>query len=206
MSRTGSEVGPGPIGEAVNTFTDRIDHPLMVVTVVDQLGNLSGCLAGFITQCSIQPPDSRLHLQSSTTPISSPNKQRPSLFISWVTIRRSWRPSSASRQGMPSANSITLVGILGTKVLPCWTPARHGWRVSCSIGSAWVITRRFSSGQSPEDQERVTEFSPSRPLPTSTLVIRPSPRLAASTRRSAAHSGFVLRPSFGSCWVSAVDR
>src|SRR5579863_1733043 len=28
----------------------------MVVTVVDQLGNLSGCLAGFITQCSIQPP------------------------------------------------------------------------------------------------------------------------------------------------------
>jgi flavin reductase (DIM6/NTAB) family NADH-FMN oxidoreductase RutF len=56
MSPTGSEVEPTPIGEAVNSFTDRVDHPLMVVTVADRLGSPSGCLAGFVTQCSIQPP------------------------------------------------------------------------------------------------------------------------------------------------------
>ena len=44
------------IQDAVKGFTDRVDYPLMVVTVVDHLGDLSGCLAGFVTQCSIQPP------------------------------------------------------------------------------------------------------------------------------------------------------
>ena len=56
MSRPGPEPEPASIGDAVTGFTDRLDHPLMVVTVADDQGDLSGCLAGFVTQCSIRPP------------------------------------------------------------------------------------------------------------------------------------------------------
>lgn len=37
-------------------FTDRTDYPLVVVTTVGPSGQYSGCLAGFMTQCSIDPP------------------------------------------------------------------------------------------------------------------------------------------------------
>jgi len=40
----------------MDAFTDRMDYPLFVVTVAAAEGALSGCLAGFVTQCSIQPP------------------------------------------------------------------------------------------------------------------------------------------------------
>ena len=43
------------LAEAVDAFTDRIDSPLFVVTVSAD-GAVSGCLAGFVTKCSIQPP------------------------------------------------------------------------------------------------------------------------------------------------------
>ena len=36
-------------------FTDRTEYPLLVVTTVSEDGERSGCLAGFTTQCSIDP-------------------------------------------------------------------------------------------------------------------------------------------------------
>ena len=36
-------------------FTGRTDYPLTVVTTIGPEGELSGCLAGFTTQCSIDP-------------------------------------------------------------------------------------------------------------------------------------------------------
>ncbi len=36
-------------------FTDRTDYPLTVVTTVGPDGERGGCLAGFATQCSIEP-------------------------------------------------------------------------------------------------------------------------------------------------------
>src|SRR5450755_4607140 len=56
MSRPGPEAEPASIREAVTSFTDRVDDPLMVVTVAGDWGDLSGCLAGFVTQCRIRPP------------------------------------------------------------------------------------------------------------------------------------------------------
>ena len=38
-----------------DAFTDRTDYPLVVVTTVADDGERSGCLAGFTTQCSIDP-------------------------------------------------------------------------------------------------------------------------------------------------------
>jgi flavin reductase (DIM6/NTAB) family NADH-FMN oxidoreductase RutF len=58
-------VSMGPVGpasaeavaEAVDAFTGRTDYPLVVVTVATKDGDeRSGCLAGFVTQCSILPP------------------------------------------------------------------------------------------------------------------------------------------------------
>ena len=43
--------------EDLATFFDRVDYPLYVVTVRSPDGEMSGCLAGFVTQCSIDPPN-----------------------------------------------------------------------------------------------------------------------------------------------------
>ena len=43
--------------EALEPFFDRIDFPYYVVTVRTTDGEMSGCLAGFVTQCSIDPPN-----------------------------------------------------------------------------------------------------------------------------------------------------
>jgi flavin reductase (DIM6/NTAB) family NADH-FMN oxidoreductase RutF len=41
----------------LDPFFDRIDYPYFVVTVRSRDGDMSGCLAGFVTQCSIDPPN-----------------------------------------------------------------------------------------------------------------------------------------------------
>ncbi len=46
----------GPLAEAVDAFTGTTDYPLVVYTVTAVTGEMSGCLVGFTTQCSIQPP------------------------------------------------------------------------------------------------------------------------------------------------------
>jgi flavin reductase (DIM6/NTAB) family NADH-FMN oxidoreductase RutF len=38
-------------------FFDRVDYPFYVVTVRSPDAEMSGCLAGFVTQCSIDPPN-----------------------------------------------------------------------------------------------------------------------------------------------------
>lgn len=37
-------------------FFNRVDYPYYIVTVHAPEGEMSGCLAGFVTQCSIDPP------------------------------------------------------------------------------------------------------------------------------------------------------
>ncbi len=38
-------------------FLDRVDYPFYLVTLRSPDGEMSGCLAGFVTQCSISPPN-----------------------------------------------------------------------------------------------------------------------------------------------------
>jgi flavin reductase (DIM6/NTAB) family NADH-FMN oxidoreductase RutF len=47
---------PSP-DEALGAYFERIDFPYYVVTVRTTEGEMSGCLAGFVTQCSIDPPN-----------------------------------------------------------------------------------------------------------------------------------------------------
>jgi len=56
--------GPGdesdlPVSESADLapFLDRVDHPFYVVTVRSPDAEMGGCLAGFVTQCSIDPPN-----------------------------------------------------------------------------------------------------------------------------------------------------
>jgi flavin reductase (DIM6/NTAB) family NADH-FMN oxidoreductase RutF len=44
------------IAAGMAAFTDRVDYPLLVLTVGTPGHELSGCLVGFVTQCSIVPP------------------------------------------------------------------------------------------------------------------------------------------------------
>jgi len=41
----------------LSAFFDRVDFPYYVVTVQAADAEMSGCLAGFVTQCSIDPPN-----------------------------------------------------------------------------------------------------------------------------------------------------
>ncbi len=41
----------------LSPFFDRVDYPYYVVTVRAPDEEMSGCLAGFVTQCSIDPPN-----------------------------------------------------------------------------------------------------------------------------------------------------
>jgi flavin reductase (DIM6/NTAB) family NADH-FMN oxidoreductase RutF len=43
--------------EDLSPFFDLIDYPYYVVTVRSPEAEMSGCLAGFVTQCSIDPPN-----------------------------------------------------------------------------------------------------------------------------------------------------
>jgi flavin reductase (DIM6/NTAB) family NADH-FMN oxidoreductase RutF len=44
------------VERGIDAFTERTDYPLVVVTATSPNGECSGCLAGFLTQCSIEPP------------------------------------------------------------------------------------------------------------------------------------------------------
>jgi len=41
---------------AADAYTERVEYPLAVVTTTADDGTRSGCLVGFLTQCSIEPP------------------------------------------------------------------------------------------------------------------------------------------------------
>ena len=50
--------------EDLSAFFERVDYPFFVVTVRSQTAEMSGCLAGFVTQCSIHPAEfPRVHLE-----------------------------------------------------------------------------------------------------------------------------------------------
>jgi flavin reductase (DIM6/NTAB) family NADH-FMN oxidoreductase RutF len=43
--------------EELAPFFERVDYPYFVVTALTEEGALGGCLAGFVTQCSVDPPN-----------------------------------------------------------------------------------------------------------------------------------------------------
>jgi flavin reductase (DIM6/NTAB) family NADH-FMN oxidoreductase RutF len=45
-----------PAAKAMAAYTRRVDYSLQVVTTTSATGEPSGCMVGFITQCSIRPP------------------------------------------------------------------------------------------------------------------------------------------------------
>jgi flavin reductase (DIM6/NTAB) family NADH-FMN oxidoreductase RutF len=47
---------PHSPADAIGAFVEATDYPLLVITTIADGGQRSGCLAGFVTQCSIDPP------------------------------------------------------------------------------------------------------------------------------------------------------
>jgi flavin reductase (DIM6/NTAB) family NADH-FMN oxidoreductase RutF len=58
---SGSPEGPGAASHEASRdlapFLALVDYPFYVVTARSPDGDMSGCLAGFVTQCSIHPPN-----------------------------------------------------------------------------------------------------------------------------------------------------
>lgn len=58
--QVGAEAGAEAMAEAIKAamaaYSQRVDFPLHVVTTASDQGELAGCVAGFVTQCSIAPP------------------------------------------------------------------------------------------------------------------------------------------------------
>lgn len=52
-----SRVPTGDPGGDLAPFFERVDYPFYLVTVRTPEGEMSGCLAGFVSQCSIDPPN-----------------------------------------------------------------------------------------------------------------------------------------------------
>ena len=55
-----AELSRLPAGEPAGDlapFLERVDYPYYLATVRTPEGEMSGCLAGFVTQCSIDPPN-----------------------------------------------------------------------------------------------------------------------------------------------------
>jgi flavin reductase (DIM6/NTAB) family NADH-FMN oxidoreductase RutF len=53
----GPRVPMGHPGNDLEPFFERVDYPYYVLTARTPDGYMSGCLAGFVTQCSIDPPN-----------------------------------------------------------------------------------------------------------------------------------------------------
>ncbi len=47
---------PAVVAEAMAAYARRMDYAFQVVTTTSATGEQSGCVVGFITQCSIKPP------------------------------------------------------------------------------------------------------------------------------------------------------
>ena len=52
-----SRVPPGGPADDLVPFFERVDYPYYLLTVRTPDEEMSGCLAGFVTQCSIDPPN-----------------------------------------------------------------------------------------------------------------------------------------------------
>lgn len=55
MDGSGRSSAGGPVGPDLDGFTDALDYPVYVVTAVAD-AERAGCLVGFASQCSIDPP------------------------------------------------------------------------------------------------------------------------------------------------------
>ena len=99
---------------AVDVFASRVDYSLMVVTTGSREAEMSGCLAGFITKCSIEPPRFFLVCISKVnhTYFVAERSASPSCSTSSARIRSSWPPCSESRPVTSSTNSTDAVGTL----------------------------------------------------------------------------------------------
>ena len=130
-----------PIIEGVDAFTSTVDYPLVVYTTVTDSREMSGCLVGFTTQCSIQPPRFLVCL----------SKVNHSYFVSEQA-----RAMAIHLLGRDQGDLAELFGSTSgdrlDKFEQCkWRPGRRGPRFSTpvlpgskegrSTGGAWGITK-----------------------------------------------------------------
>ena len=123
---------------AFDAFTDRTDYPLVVVTTIAADGERAGCLAGFVTQCSIEPP--RLLVCISKANHTFGVAQRARLFA--VHLLGEHQVELASRFGEQTGDRVDKFSQVG------WHPGPEGVPLLDDC-AAWLVLNlldRFEVG------------------------------------------------------------
>ena len=91
------------VGESFRALVSDLDYPMFIVTVAAQ-GDRAGCLVGFVTQVSIDPP--RLLVMLSTSNRAYRLAQAADTLVVHFLheTTKTWRASVARRQGKTSSS------------------------------------------------------------------------------------------------------
>ncbi|HVX21442.1 MAG TPA: flavin reductase family protein [Acidimicrobiales bacterium] len=130
---------------AIDGLVGRVDYPLYVVTAADG-DEASGCLAGFVTQCSIQPPRLLVCIskQNHTYRVA---ERATSLAVHLLGQDQRDLASLFGEQSGDVADKLGqvrwAVGTTGAPVLAdcaAWVEGRVLWRVSAGDHEAFLMT------------------------------------------------------------------
>ena len=115
--------------EVEAAFTGRATYALTVVTTVAVDGERSGCLAGFVTQCSIEPPRFLVCI-SKVNHTGGVVARAQALAVHLLARRAATESTSSARSPGTAVPS-------GSR---CWTTARHGWWSASSAATTSATT------------------------------------------------------------------
>ncbi len=123
-------------------FFDRVEYPFYVVTVRSPDAEMSGCLAGFVTQCSIDPPNFLVCVSKVNHTLSvaerSPGMGLHLLGADQVDLARLF----GEETGTGSTSSRRSIGASAPRGRPCWWSRRSAWRARSWGTSRSETTRR----------------------------------------------------------------
>ena len=154
--RLGVSAPPNTVHELVS----ELDYPMFIVTVATS-GERAGCLVGFATQCSIDPPRFLvcLSVKNRTYRVA---KNANAMVVHLVPEGASSSHScSAPRQATPPTSSSGAVGDRGRWGCRCWRSAAIGSRAACSTGWTRVTTPPSYSSRSRRQVSRARARLPS---------------------------------------------
>ncbi|MFC7482034.1 flavin reductase [Luedemannella flava] len=160
-------------------FTGQLDYPMFVLTVPG-----SGCLIGFATQCSIDPPRFLACLSKAN------HTYRAAARALAVAVHRLGPADHdlAELFGTETGDEVDKLARCawrpGPHGVPCWTAAPRGWSARSTRASTWATTRACCCAPSRSGPAPTHRRSCSPRSATSTPVTGPSRggRTSLSTR------------------------
>ena len=167
-SGPGAVDGAGPLEE----ITDRSRHPMVVATVMSVDGEAAGCLVGFHTRCSIDPPRYMVCLSSENRTFEVAS-EAPAMAVHHLDAEDG---AIARRFGEDTGDEVDKFAGIG------WSTGPHGVPVLDGVASWWVgriverihlgdhtgfvlepVAGRVGPDRAPFTSDRAADFEPGHP-------------------------------------------